>query len=205
MAMNMAVKRARKAQRRKQVVAEKRRAEALDAGLPARVLRAAGAPIQHCFLSADLFEIGIGTMILARGVTRHHLAVGVFLLDVFCLGIKDAMFKSLESDELAIYLEKTSAGSPPVSLQPSDARKLLRDLAAWSQSIGFMPHPDFTAVERIFGDISANESEADFPFGRDGKPVYIPGPFESATVVRRRVEQLKKHLGEGGFEFETAA
>jgi hypothetical protein len=205
MAMNMAVKRARKAQRRKQVVAEKRRAEALDAGLPARVLRAAGAPIQHCFLSADLFEIGIGTMILARGVTRHHLAVGVFLLDVFCLGIKDAMFKSLESDELAIYLEKTSAGSPPVSLQPSDARKLLRDLAAWSQSIGFMPHRDFTAVERIFGDISANESEADFPFGRDGKPVYIPGPFESATVVRRRVEQLKKHLGEDGFEFETAA
>ncbi|HXO70394.1 MAG TPA: hypothetical protein VN838_15635 [Bradyrhizobium sp.] len=203
MATNIAVKRARKAQRRKQVVAEKRRTEALDAGLPARVLRAAEAPIQHCLLSADLFELGIGTIILARGVTRHHLAVGIFLLDVFCLGIKDAMFKSLESEELAMYLEK--AGSPPVSQQPSDARKLLSDLAAWSQSIGFVPHRDFVAVERIFGDVSADESEAHFPFGRDGKPVYIPGPFESATVVRRRVEQLQKHLGEDGFEFETAA
>ena len=50
MAVNMAVKRARKAQRRKQVVAQKRRTEALDAGLPARVLRAAEAPIQHCLL-----------------------------------------------------------------------------------------------------------------------------------------------------------
>jgi len=98
--MNMALKRARKAQRRKQIVAQKRRTEALDAGLPARVLRAAEAPIQHCWLSADLFELGIGTVILARGVTRHHLAVGIFLLDVFCLGIKDAMFKSLEGDEL---------------------------------------------------------------------------------------------------------
>ncbi|MEA2887682.1 MAG: hypothetical protein QOD11_2042 [Bradyrhizobium sp.] len=205
MAVNMAVKRARKAQRRKQVVAEKRRTEALDTGLPARVLRAAEAPIQHCLLSADLFEIGIGTMILARGVTRHHLTVGVFLLDVFCLGIKDVMFKSLKSDELEMYIEATNAGSPPVSLQPGDARKLLRDLAAWSQSIGFPPHRDFAAVERIFGDISADESEADFPFGRDGKPVYIPGPFESATVVRRRVEQLQKQLGEEGFEFETAA
>ena len=45
MATNMALKRARKAQRRKQVVAQKRRAEALEASLPARVLRAAGAPI----------------------------------------------------------------------------------------------------------------------------------------------------------------
>jgi hypothetical protein len=205
MAVNMAVKCARKAQRRKQVVAEKRRTEALDAGLPARVLAAAEAPIQHCLLSADLFELGIGTMILARGVTRHHLAVGVFLVDVFCLGIKDAMFKSLESDELAMYIEATNAGSPPVSLQPGDARKLLRDLAAWSQSIGFAPHRDFTAVERIFGDISANESEADFPFGRAGKPVYIPGPFDSPTLIRRRVEQLQKHLGNDGFEFETAA
>jgi hypothetical protein len=205
MAVNMALKRARKAQRRKQVVAQKRRTEALDAGLPARVLRAAEAPIQHCWLSADLFELGIGTVILARGVTRHHLAVGIFLLDVFCLGIKDAMFKSLEGDELELYVEVTNAGSPPVSLQPSDARKLLRDLAAWSQSIGFPPHRDFAAVERIFGDVSVDEGEADFAFGRDGKPVYIPGPFESATVVRRRVEQLQKHLGDDGFEFETAA
>lgn len=205
MAVNMALKRARKAQRRKQVVAEKRRAEALDTGLPARVLRAAEAPIQHCWLSANLFELGIGTVILARGVTRHHLAVGIFLVDVFCLGIKDAMFKSLESDELEIYVEATNAGSPPVSLQPSDARKLLRDLAAWSQSIGFVAHRDFATVERIFGSINADESEASFPFGRDGKPVYIPGPFESATVVRRRIEQLQKHLGEDGFELETAA
>jgi hypothetical protein len=205
MAVNMALKRARKAQRRKQVVAQKRRIETMEASLPARVLRAADAPIQHCLLTEDLFEIGMGTLIVARGATPHLLASGVFLLDVFCLGIKDVMFESLERDEFARYVEATDAGSPLVSIAPSDARKLLRDLAAWSQSIGFPPHRDFAAIERIFGDVSADESEADFPFGRDGKPIYIPGPFESATVIRRRIEQLQKHLGEDGFEFETAA
>jgi hypothetical protein len=203
MATNMAVKRARKAQRRKQVVAEKRRAETVQTSLPARVLRAAQAPIQHCLLTEGLFEAGIGTLILARGATPHLLASGVFLLDVFCLGIKDVMFESLERDEFARYVEANDAGSPLVSITPSDARRLLRDLAAWSQSIGFPPHRDFAAVERIFGDVDADESEADFPFGRDGKPLYIPGPFESATSIRRRVEQLEKHLGEDGFE--TAA
>jgi hypothetical protein len=41
------------------------------------------------------------------------------------------------------------------------ARKLLRGLAAWSQSIGFAPHRDFAAVEPIFGDVNADASDAD--------------------------------------------
>jgi hypothetical protein len=204
MATNMALKRARKAQRRKQVVAQKRRTEIVEASLPARVLRAAQAPIQRCLLTGDLFEIGMGTLILARGVTSHHLAVGSFLLDAFCLGVKDVIFESVESEFFEFYVEATGMESPLVSVDPDYARKLLRDLAAWSQSIGFPPHRDFAAVERIFGDVSADESEADFPFGSDGKPLYIPGPFDSPSLIRRRIEQLQKHLGDGGFEFETA-
>jgi hypothetical protein len=205
MATNMALKRARKAQRRKQVVAQKRRAETLEASLPARVLRAADAPIQRCFLDETLFDVGIGTLVLARGATPHHVRFASFLIDVFCLGIKDVTFDSVDADIFEIYMEATDAGSPMASVDPSYGRKLLRDLAVWSQSIGFPPHRDFAAVERLFGDVSADASDAVFRFGRDGKPFYIPGPFESATVIRRRIEQLQKHLGEDGFEFETAA
>jgi hypothetical protein len=205
MAVNMALKRARKAQRRKQVVAQKQRAEALEAGVPARVARACQAPIRYCLLTRSLFEGGMGTLILARGATPHHLAFGAFLLDVFCLGIKDVTFALLESDEFDRYVDVTDAGSPLASVDPSDARKLLRDLASWSQSIGFPPHRDFAPVERLFGDVSADASEVDFQFGSDGKPLYIPGPFDSATLIRRRIEQLQKHLGSEGFEFETAA
>jgi hypothetical protein len=205
MATNMALKRARKAQRRKQVVAQKRRAEVLEASLPVRVLRAAYAPIQHCFLTESLFEIGMGTLVLARGATPHHIAVSSFLIDVFCLGIKDVMFESFEREDFEMYMEATDAGSPMVSVDPTFARKLLRDLAAWSQSIGFAPHRDFATVERVFGDVSADSSDAGFRFGRDGKPFYIPGPNDTAPLIRRRIEQLRKYLGDDGFDFEIAA
>jgi hypothetical protein len=205
MATNMALKRARKAQRRKQVVAQKRRAEVLEASLPVRVLRAADAPIQHCFLTESLFEIGMGTLVLARGATPHHIAVSSFLIDVFCLGIKDVMFESFEREDFEMYMEATDAGSPMVSVDPTFARKLLRDLAAWSQSIGFAPHRDFATVERVFGDVSADSSDAGFRFGRDGKPFYIPGPNDTAPLIRRRIEQLRKYLGDDGFDFEIAA
>ena len=192
MGTNMAVKRAKKAQRRKQVLAEKRRAEALEASLPARVLRAAQAPIQHCLLTEELFETGIGTLVLARGVTRHQVAFVSFLIDVFCLGIKDVMFKSVEGELFEMYMDVADAGSPLVSVDPSFGRKLLRDLAAWSRSIGFEPHRDFAAVEPIFGDVSADASDAVFRFGRDGEPVYIPGPSDTPPVIQRRIEHLRK-------------
>lgn len=197
---NMALKRARKAQKRKQVVAQKRRADALEAGLPARVLRAAQAPIQSCFLTESLFEIGMGTLVLARGATEHQIAFSAFLIDVFCLGIKDVMFESIERESFEMYMDATDAGSPMVAVDPTCARKLLRDLAAWSQSIGFAPHRDFAAVERMFGDVSADTADTVFRFGRDDKPIYIPGPGESAHLIRRRIEQLRKHLGDDGFE-----
>jgi len=203
MAINMAQKRAKKAQRRKQVVAEKRRAEALEASLPARVLRASQVPIRHCYLTESVFDVGMGTLVLARGGTPDHLTISSFLIDVFCLGIKDVMSRSIEGEAFEMYLEQTDAGSPLVSVDPSYARKLLRDLAAWSQSIGFAPHPDFAAVERMFGDVSADASDAVFRFGQDGKPVYIPGPSDTPPLIRRRVAQLQKYLGEDGFE--TAA
>jgi hypothetical protein len=202
MATNMAQKRAKKAQKRKLVVAQKRRAEALEASLPAQVLRAANAPIQGCFLSESLFEIGLGTLILTRGATPHHVALSSFLLDVFCLGIKDVMFDSVE-DVFEDYMEAMNAESPMVAVDPAYARKLLRDLAAWSQSTGFAPHRDFAAAERIFGDVSADASDAVFRFGHDGKPFYMPGPDDSPYLIRRRIEQLRKHLGDDGFE--TAA
>jgi hypothetical protein len=202
---NMALKRARKAQKRKQVVAQKRRAEALAAGLPARVLRAANAPIQHCFLSESLFEFGMGTLVLARGATRIHVEFSSFLLDTFCLGIKDVMFESVDGEVFEDYMEATEAESPMVAVDPGYARKLLRDLAAWSQSIGFAPHRDFAAVERMFGDVSADASEAAFRFGRDGKPVYIPGPSDSLPLIQRRIAQLRKVLGDDGFGLVPAA
>jgi hypothetical protein len=147
----------------------------------------------------------MGTLVLARGATLHHVALSSFLIDTFSLGIKDVMFESVEGEVFEIYMDAMDAGSPVVSVDPSYARKLLRDLAAWSESIGFAPHPDFAAVERVFGDVSVDTSDAVFRFGRDGKPVYIPGPNDTVHLIQRRIEQLQKYVGDDGFGFEAAA
>jgi hypothetical protein len=140
-----------------------------------------------------------------RGATSRYIAFGCFLLDVFCLGVKDVMFGLLEGEAFDTYMDVTDAASPLVSVDPGYARKLVRDLAAWSQSIGFAPHREFAAVEQIFGDVDADASDAAFQFGCDGKPLYIPGPNDTAPLIRRRIERLRQFVGDDGFDFETAA
>jgi hypothetical protein len=64
------------------------------------------------------------------------------------------------------------------------------------------PHRDFAVVERMFGDVSACVCDVAFRFGRDGKPFYMPGPTESSSLIRRRLEQLRKALGDDGFDLD---
>ena len=198
---NLAARRGAKANRRKAIVAQKRRAAAVGETLAGQVARATTAPIRCCLLTECLLEIGMGTLVLARGSAVGQVAVGVFLLDAFCLGVKDVMFRTIEGHQLATYLAKLSAATPMVPADPSYARKLLRDLVLWSGSLGFQPHPDFATVERLFGDVDPQACDAAFEFGQGGKPLYMPGPADSPMLVRRRMDQLSRQLGPGGFDY----
>src|SRR5262249_20054527 len=137
--------------------------------LTAKVLRAAQAPIRHCLVPESLFDSGLGTVILARGNTPYYLAVGGFLVDAWCRGVKDTFFHSANAEAFDMMMARMDATTPIASVDPSYARKLLRDAAAWAASVGFAPHRDFAAIERLFGDLRADACDATFQFGGEGK------------------------------------
>jgi hypothetical protein len=205
MPANLAQRRAKKAARRKDALRERRKHEADGASLPEHIRRAAGTPIQQCLLQEELFETGMGILVLARGVSTIRVAMGCFLLDVYCLGIKDVMFRSLNASEFQYFIATMKATSPLMNINPSDARKLLRDLALWAQSIGFSPHREFAAVEPLFGDVRSDASTATFQFGRDGKPLYVAGPAESPAQIRLRLKHLRERLDNDGFHYIVPA
>jgi hypothetical protein len=91
--------------------------------------------------------------------------------------------------------------SPLVPIEPSHARKLLRELVRWSASFGFQPHPDFAKVEQLFGKVDAQSCDAEFQFGMNGKPFLMSGPTESSSASRVGIAQLSEQLGSDGFEY----
>jgi hypothetical protein len=195
MASNIAARRAAKAIRRKAVLADRRKADPQAGSLAVRVNRAASTPIRDCLISDGWAESGMATLTLTRGVGSGPLVMGSFLLDTFCLGIKDVLFRSIDSHEFSALRDTMDRAAPLSPVAPAYGRKLLRDLAAWATSIGFPPHRDFATVERLFGTVNADECTAEFRFGRDGRPFYMSGPSESPRQVRRRLEQFEERFG----------
>ena len=140
-------------------------------------------------------------MLLVRKTGLRSLAIGGFLVDAYCLGVKDAFFRELDDEDLDRFLNGARATAPLASVEPAYARKLLRDAAAYAQSLGLPPHADYAAVEPLFGDADAGACDVEFHFGHEGKPFYIPGPTESPTQIRQRLERLRRTLGDGGFDY----
>ena len=192
-----------KAVRRKKLLSERRRLEAAGSKgtLAEDVRRAKAAPLHSCLLQNALFEAGVGMVILTRETGAHTFSLAAFLVDAFCLGVKDALFRELEEAEMKSFLDSLEATAPFEAVDPSYARKLLRDAAAYARSLGLEPHADYAAIEPLFGDVAADACEVQFEFGYEGKPLYVPGPSESPTQIRRRVDQLRRRLGADGFDF----
>jgi hypothetical protein len=148
-----------------------------------------------------VFKSGVGMVFVTRKIGLDRFAVGGFVVDAYCLGVKDALFNEVDEEKLETRFEQIGATAPLAPVDPSYARKLLRDAAAYAQSLGLPPHADYAAVERLFGDVSADACDVEFEFGHDGKPLYVAGPSESPTQIRRRMEILRRRLGDDGFDY----
>jgi hypothetical protein len=183
MAVNIAARRGAKNQRRKAVVAQKRKAELQANGIAGQVCLAQSDPIQHCLVSEGLFDTGMGVLILARGATPYSLTMATFLLDTFDLGVKDTFLRSVSGREFASHIDYMSFTSPMVPVDPSYARKLLRDLVTWARNRGIAPHRDYPKLEPIFGATSAASCDVEFQFGYDGKSLFVGDMSEMARVL----------------------
>ncbi len=191
-----------KAARRKKLLAE--RNKQTPSSLAQQIRRLATAPLHSCLIQEGLFERGNGMAIVTRKSADGGLALAAFLLDVYCLGVKDAMFRQAGTAEIEAFIETCEETAGFEAVDPSHARKLLRDLVAYARSLGFEPAKDYAALELLFGDSPADACDVSFSFGRDGKPFYIPGPGETPAQIRRRLNHLRRRLGDDAFDFLLA-
>jgi hypothetical protein len=72
-----------------------------------------------------------------------------------------------------------------------------------AEKIGFAPHRMTATMLPIFFDVDVTECTETFEFGRDGKPTYIAGPYESDVQQMEILNTLSK-LGGTNFNFVAA-
>jgi hypothetical protein len=173
-----------------------------SAGLPERMTEASRYPILDCFVTDDVWDQGIGWVGLSRQLPNGSIAFALFLVDRYCLGVKNAMAaitSRFDYDERVVHKLQRQFSSKPMS--PAAARKFVEQSVEYARSWGLAPHSDYHRAKLIFGSIDAAESSEQFEFGKDGKPLFIAGPHDNEPRCRQVLRTLAEHGGPDDFHF----
>jgi hypothetical protein len=150
---------------------------------------------------ADLGEggtAGLVTVLLARQDRRSRVRVVGYLIDVYCLGVKDVLEPCvMDTHALAEFTRAyfCAYSAPPLAAPVELACHLVFGAVAYARSLGFEPAAGFEAVRDHLGSWTGPSA---IGFGREGKPFYIQGPHDDARAV---IKTLERSVGPGNFDF----
>jgi len=139
---------------------------------------------------------GIALVLVARAARHDRVSVCGYLVDTFCLGVKNAIGpeKMHRRDVLGFVRTYFAAFPAPALRAPIElARHLVHGAVTFAAALGFEPHPDFAAVRGHLGDLG---EPCAITFGRRGRPLYVAGPHDDPTRVMRTLEAS---VGRDGF------
>lgn len=188
--------------KRKRTQARSRQASRFSrpTSLHAQLRAASGWPLMECLLTDDWETPGnIVQVLIARSSSQGRIAVGVFLVDLGCLGVKNAFGHVFESrreyNQLRNNLQENQ------HLIPADldlVAKIIREGLAYASQLGFEPNPDYQEAALVLGEADPDACNMRIPLGMDGKPFFVAGPHDDVPQV---IAQLESAVGLDGFHY----
>lgn len=201
-------KRRKKLERRKaKQKAERRTLAKLNSrGRPAQLRDAATAPILHCGTTASIWDNGIGQVLISRQLRNGTVAFVVFLVDRYCLGVKDVVMDvAPRADYQDNLYDKITGNDAFLRMKPECVRKLVEGAVAYAGNLGISPHADYRTAKSIFGDIRAEACTEQYEFGNEGKPYFVAGPYDGPARCQDVIRTLHDRCGPDGFHFLVPA
>ena len=139
--------------------------------------------------SQDGGQAGLVSVLVARKHRWDKVSMCGYLADVYCLGVKNVLGPDI-TDDLALrrFLPTFYSAYPdgwldaPIEL----ARHIVFGAVDYARSLGLEPVDDFAQAA---GHLGAWEGPSAISFGKDGKPFYVSGPYDSPRQVIRTLER----------------
>jgi len=170
---------------------------AKSSGIAVQLTLAMNWPLHLSLMTEGLEEEGITTCLIVRRSKEGTFAISSFLVDTYCLGVKEAWAKLVPGDMFDSFkadaIENGRVPFEPVA--PALIRKLVEQSVAYAQQFGIEPHRDYSKAALIFGDIDANACQREFEFGDEGVPHYVVGPVDSPNMQREISAAMEKAGG----------
>lgn len=160
-------------------------------------------PVYKTYISRDILINGMGHAIVVREKRNGDKVLGGYLLDVWCLGVKNSFCKILDTHDFEDFIQGMfdNPSDPIVEADTDYTLNLVYGALEYAEDLGFAPHKDFSISKYILDPVE-HLIYIDIPFGKNGKPYFVSGPYDNVLTIR---DTLMKSVGPEGFDFTVEA
>jgi hypothetical protein len=174
----LAKQKAKRSEKRQQLTRQR------NMGLAEQLGRFESAPVLDCLVNEGFEGAGLASIFIGRKAPSGELALAIFLVDLYFMGVKDCFGKIATPTEYRTQVERFREQGVR-SMDAPSARKLIEDAIEFARSQGVSPHSDFRKFRPILNGIDPDEARETFEMGKDGKPLFIQGPGQSSAEAMR--------------------
>ena len=160
--------------------------------------RARKLPFYKCWSIGD-DENGMKQIVVSRQKANGKLVVGFYLVDYFCLGLKDTFYKEFDDeDELSdVFFENVPFEAERIEIDEVYAQNFIYGAIEFAEDHGFEPAKDFRVTEYLLDEVDDIEY-MEIEFGDNGKVHYLSGPEDD---IAKNLKILRENVGIDNFEF----
>ena len=147
----------------------------------------------------NILSVGKGNLFVAREKRNGDIIVGIYLVDVFCLGVKDTFFKEYTAYDYQAFKNYMFDQYPYKieSIDPNYGFNLIYGSVEYAEELGIEPYKDFNVTEYLLDDPESLDY-IEIEFGEDGMPSYYSYDGDKKGEILRKLE---KAVGIDGFMF----
>jgi hypothetical protein len=164
------------------------------------LLNARTFPILECWITADWKKgSGLVQIILSRQQPNGKICCGVYLVDKYCLGLKNTLAKINMSPERYQEIYNDIASRQSLTQCPIElVHQMIYEAIDYAAQFGFEPQSDWTQTQYMLAPRGELKEPYKLEFVKDGKPLFISGPYDNVPKI---MKQLEKTAGPGNYHY----
>ena len=153
-----------------------------------------------CLINEEWQENGLAIISVFKLMPSGKFIVGLYLTDVYCLGLKNTLYKfNLDKFDYEEFIKTAYSNSGnAIECDTVFAHNLIYGAIDYAEDLGFSPNKNFKITEHLLDPDLISDEINEIEFGNDGQPFFISGPKDNATQI---INKLKETVGENNFHY----
>ena len=149
--------------------------------------------IGRCYRSSHIFDIGKGYVIVTRLHTGGNMSFAFYLIDTYCTGVRDSLYKTrVDPEEVYYILETLSELDELEECSYEEAHNIIYGAVDFAEEIDIEPDDTFKLTKYMLEEDTEDIPLIEYEFGQDGKHFLMETDQYNAS---KYLPKLKKAYG----------